>query len=131
MSMQDPISDMLTRIRNAQQAKHQKLNLAYSGLKEEIARVLKEEGYISDYLVEAPENAFKTITVWLKYYQSRPVIERIKRISKPGLRVYKSVKQLKLVPGFGISILSTSKGVMTNIAAKKQNVGGELICEVA
>lgn len=131
MSMQDPVADMLTRIRNGQQAKHQQVKLTSSILKEEIARVLKEEGYISDYQVEHLENNHKTMTVDLKYYQGRPVIELIKRISRPGLRVYKSVKDLSAVPGFGIAILSTSHGVMTNLAAKTKGVGGEVICEVA
>lgn len=131
MSMQDPVADMLTRIRNGQQAKHQQVKLTSSILKEEIARVLKEEGYISDYQIEHLENNLKTMTVDLKYYQGRPVIEIIKRISRPGLRVYKSVKDLSAVPGFGIAILSTSHGVMTNLAAKTKGVGGEVICEVA
>lgn len=131
MSMQDPVADMLTRIRNGQQAKHQQVKLTSSILKEEIARVLKEEGYISDYQVEQLGNNQKTMTVDLKYYQGRPVIELIKRISRPGLRVYKSVKDLSAVPGFGIAILSTSHGVMTNLAAKTKGVGGEVICEVA
>ena len=131
MSMHDPVADMLTRIRNGQQAKHEQVKLTSSILKEEIARVLKEEGYISDYLVEPLENNLKKMTVNLKYYQGKPVIERIKRISRPGLRIYKSVKDLSSVPGFGIAILSTSRGVMTHIAAKTKGVGGEVICEVA
>ena len=92
---------------------------------------MKEEGYISDFQVEPLENNLKAMTVDLKYYQGRPVIELIKRISRPGLRVYKSVKDLSAVPGFGISILSTSHGVMTNVTAKLKGVGGEVICEVA
>ena len=131
MSMQDPVADMLTRIRNGQQAKHQNVKLISSILKEEIARVLKEEGYIADYRVEALENNLKSITLQLKYYHGRPVIEKIKRISRPGLRVYKSVKDLSAIPGFGIAILSTSRGVMTHVAAKATGVGGEVICEVA
>ena len=131
MSMQDPVADMLTRIRNGQQAKHQNIKLISSTLKEEIARVLKEEGYISDYQVDALENNLKSITLHLKYYHGRPVIERIKRISRPGLRVYKSAKDLSAVPGFGVSILSTSRGVMTHVAARTNGVGGEVICEVA
>lgn len=129
--MHDPVADMLTIIRNGQSAKHQKVKLASSKLKEQIARVLKEEGYISDFQVEPLANNGKTITVFLKYYQGSPVIEKIRRISRPGLRVYKSSKDLKTVPGFGIAILSTSKGVMTQSAAKVQGVGGEIICEVA
>jgi small subunit ribosomal protein S8 len=129
--MHDPVADMLTRIRNGQQAKHQHVTLISSALKEEIARVLKEEGYIADYRVETLENNLKSITLRLKYYHGRPVIERIKRISRPGLRVYKSAKELSSVPGFGVSILSTSRGVMTHVAARTNGVGGEVICEVA
>ena len=131
VSMHDPVADMLTRIRNGQQAKHQQVKLTSSILKEEIARVLKEEGYIADYSVVPLENNLKSMTVDLKYYQGKPVIVRIKRISRPGLRVYKSVKDLTAVPGFGISILSTSRGIMTHLAAKVTGVGGEVICEVA
>lgn len=131
MSMHDPVADMLTRIRNGQQAKHQHVTLISSVLKEEIARVLKEEGYIADYRVESLENNLKSITLKLKYFKGRPVIERIKRISRPGLRVYKSAKDLSSVPGFGVRILSTSHGVMTHIAARTTGVGGEVICEVA
>ena len=102
-----------------------------SKLKEEIARVLKEEGYILDYNVELLENNLKSITIQLKYYHGKPVIDRIMRISRPGLRVYKSSKELASIPGFGVAILSTSKGVMTHIAAKNNGLGGEVICEVA
>lgn len=129
--MQDPVADMLTRIRNGQQAKHQHVTLISSILKEQIAKVLKEEGFITDFSVEPLENNLKKMTINLKYFQGRPVIIKIKRISRPGLRVYKSVKDLIAVPGFGISILSTSKGVMTHSSAKNSNVGGEVICEVA
>lgn len=131
MSMQDPVADMLTRIRNGQQAKHTSVVLDSSLLKEQIARVLKEEGYISEYVVETLENKRKMMTISLKYFQGKPVIARIKRISKPGLRVYKSVKELVSIPGFGVSILSTSKGVMTHSTARAQNIGGEIICEIA
>jgi small subunit ribosomal protein S8 len=129
--MHDPVADMLTRIRNGQQAKHQQVTLISSNLKEEIARVLKEEGYISDFSVEPLENNLKSMTVDLKYFKGKPVIETIKRISRPGLRVYKSAKELAPIPGFGVAILSTSKGVMTHIKAKADGVGGEVICEVA
>lgn len=131
MSMHDPVADMLTRIRNGQQAKHQNVTLNSSILKEEIARVLKEEGYIQDFDVQPLENNLKSMTIQLKYYQGRPVIERIQRISRPGLRVYKSSKDLPAIPGFGVAILSTSKGVMTHASAKAKGVGGEVICEVA
>lgn len=129
--MHDPVADMLTRIRNGQQAKHQQVTLVSSKLKEEIARVLTEEGYIANYAVDALANNLKTITLSLKYYHGRPVIERIKRVSRPGLRVYKSFKSLSAVPGFGVAIISTSKGVMTHVRAKSEGVGGEIICEVA
>jgi len=130
--MHDPVADMLTRIRNGQQAKHLNVSLNSSKLKEEIARVLKEEGYILDYDVQPLENNLKSITIQLKYYLGRPVIDRIKRISRPGLRVYKSSKELPpSIPGFGVAILTTSKGVMTHVAARNKGLGGEIICEVA
>lgn len=131
MSMHDPVADMLTRIRNGQQAKHQQITLTSSKLKEEIARVLKEEGYIDNFFVESLDNNLKLMTIKLKYYHGRPVIELINRISRPGLRVYKSYKDLTSVPGFGVAILSTSQGIMTHISAKMKGVGGEVICEVA
>ena len=130
MSMHDPVADMLTRIRNGQQAKHQQITLTSSRMKEEIARVLKEEGYIDDFFTEPLNNNLKLMTIKLKYYHGRPVIELIKRISKPGLRVYRSCKDLSSVPGFGVAILSTSQGIMTHISAKMKGVGGEVICEV-
>ena len=131
MSMHDPIADMLTRIRNAQQAKHQQVKLISSILKEQIANVLQEEGYITDFSVEQLDNNLKEMTINLKYFRGKPVIDKIKRISRPGLRIYKSVKQLVAIPGFGVAILSTPKGVMTHIKAKANGVGGELLCEVA
>ncbi len=131
MSMHDPVADMLTRIRNGQQAKHQQVKFISSTLKVEIARVLKEEGFISDFTVESLDNNLKSITLGLKYYHGRPVIEKIKRISRPGLRIYKSAKDLSSVAGFGVAIVSTSKGVMTHIKARADGVGGEVICEVA
>jgi len=131
VGMHDPVADMLTRIRNGQQAKHQQVTLVSSLLKEEIAKVLKDEGYISDYHVESLENNLKKMTIDLKYYQGKPVIETIKRISRPGLRQYKSAEDVPAVAGFGVAILTTSKGVMTHIKAKANGVGGEVICEVA
>ena len=131
MTMQDPMSDMLTRIRNGQQARHAHVRLPSSKLKQDVARVLKEEGFIKDFHVEADEKNMMFLTIDLKYFQSKPVIERIRRISRPGLRIYKSVSDLNPIPGFGIAILSTSKGIMTHAAAKKSNIGGEVICEVA
>ena len=131
MSMQDPIADMLTRIRNSQKANHVQVTFSASKLKEQILKVLKEEGYIADYKLETADNQFKTLTAILKYYRGKPVIERLKRISKPGLRIYKSYEDLIPVQGFGIAILSTSKGIMTHQSAKAQQVGGEVLCEVA
>jgi small subunit ribosomal protein S8 len=129
--MQDPIADMLTRIRNGQQANHIEVSMMSSILKENIVKVLKDEGYISDYRIESLDNNTKKLTVTLKYFKGQPVISRIKRISKPGIRTYKSVSDIKPIPGFGISILSTSKGVLSHSAARALNVGGEVICEVA
>lgn len=131
MSMQDPIADMLTRIRNGQQAKHSEVSMMSSILKENVLKVLKEEGYISDYKTESLGNNTKKLTVSLKYFKGKPVISKIKRVSRPGIRIYKSVSELKPIPGFGISILSTSKGVLSHTNAKAMNVGGEVICEVA
>lgn len=131
MSMQDPVSDMLTRIRNAQSAKHVEVKFISSNLKHQIARVLKEEGYISDFIIDELDNHLKSMTIELKYFKGQPVIDKIKRISRPGLRVYKSAKHLHAIPGFGVAILSTSRGVMTHIQAKANGVGGEVLCEVA
>jgi small subunit ribosomal protein S8 len=130
--MQDPIADMLVRIKNAQEANHPLVTMNYSKMKEQIANVLKQEGYINDYAVDNNVKiANKKLSIQLKYYMGKPVIERLKRISRSGLRVYKSVKNLKPVPGFGVEIITTSQGVMTQQNAKKIGVGGEIICEVA
>jgi len=130
--MQDPIADMLVRIKNAQEARHPLVTMNYSKMKEQIANVLKQEGYINDYAVDNNVKiANKKLSIQLKYYMGKPVIERLKRISRSGLRVYKSVKNLKPVPGFGVEIITTSQGVMTQQNAKKIGVGGEIICEVA
>lgn len=131
VSMQDPIADMLTRIRNGQSAKHTQVSLRSSKLKVAIAQVLEDEGYIQNFSEENNPNNSKALTINLKYYQDRPVIEKLQRISKPSLRVYKSCGDLKPVPGFGIQILSTSKGVMSHLKAIKLGLGGEVICEVA
>lgn len=131
VSMQDPIADMLTRIRNGQTAKHTEVRLSSSKIKVAIAKVLQDEGYISSFSEESLENNANSLVINLKYYQQRPVIERIKRISRPSLRVYKSCGDIKSVPGFGIEILSTSKGVMSHLKAKKLGLGGEVLCEVA
>ena len=131
MSMQDPIANMLTMIRNGQKARHKHIVLFSSKVKERIANILKEEGYIQDYsCAEMPNNA-KQLTIYLRYYNKVPVIAKIKRISRPGLRIYKSSAELKSIHGFGIAIMSTSQGVMSNAVAKQKGIGGEVICEVA
>ncbi|WP_338516210.1 30S ribosomal protein S8 [Candidatus Legionella polyplacis] len=131
MTIQDPISDMLTRIRNGQRSKCDRVVFYYSKLKEKILLVLKEEGFILDFNICNLNARIKSISVVLKYYKGRPVIDRIFRVSKPGLRIYKKVKDLYLVPGFGILIISTSKGVISSKMAKKYGIGGEIICEVS
>lgn len=130
MSMQDPIADMLTRIRNGQTAAKQKVAIPASKLKKAIAEVLVEEGFINSFSVE--EGTIPTMTVELRYYQGRPVIDDLKRVSRPGLRIYKKADQLpKVIGGLGIAVVSTSKGVMTDRAARKAGHGGEIICTVA
>ena len=130
MSLSDPIADMLTRIRNAQLAKKKYVLIPFSKIKQSIASVLQEEGYISTFTVKDISN-ISYIHIDLKYYSGSPVIESIKRISKPGMRIYKSVSELpEVLGGLGISIISTSKGIMTGRKAKKAGVGGEVICEV-
>jgi len=130
MSMQDPVSDLLTRIRNAQAMGIHEVVLPHSNIKSEILRVLQEEGYIESYESKA-DGAKKDLKVSLKYYQGRPVIERINRVSKPTLRIYKPCRDLPQVRGgLGIAIISTPKGVMTDKSARSQNVGGEVLCTV-
>ena len=130
MSMQDPIADMLTRIRNAQHAKKRSVSMPASKMKVAIARVLQEEGYILDHRVEQA-GAKSYLLIYLKYYKGRPVVDKITRVSRPGLRVYRSYQSLGLVKGFGVMILSTSRGIMADSQAKKLRVGGEILCEVA
>ncbi|WP_274585108.1 30S ribosomal protein S8 [Neisseria leonii] len=130
MSMHDPISDMLTRIRNAQRANKVAVAMPSSKLKRAIAQVLKEEGYIEDFAVSA--DAKPVLEIQLKYYAGRPVIEQIKRVSRPGLRVYKGSSDIPTVMnGLGVAIVSTSKGVMTDRKARAAGIGGELLCIVA
>ena len=130
MSMHDPISDMLTRIRNAQRANKASVAMPSSKLKVAIAKVLKEEGYVEDFSVSTEAKA--TLEIQLKYYAGRPVIERIQRVSRPGLRVYKVSSDIPTVMnGLGVVIVSTSKGVMTDRKARANGVGGELLCVVA
>ena len=131
MSMTDPVADMLTRIRNAQMAEKLSVSMHSSKLKVAIAKVLKDEGYIDDFAIR--ENGAKPeLDVALKYYAGRPVIERIERVSKPGLRVYKGKDDLpRVMNGLGVAIVSTPKGVMTDRRARAGNMGGEVLCIVA
>jgi small subunit ribosomal protein S8 len=131
MSMTDPIADMLTRIRNGLAAGKAGVQMPASKVKKSIAQVLKDEGYISDFAVEDIDGK-PVLNVTLKYYEGRPVIEMIKRVSRPGLRVYKGRDGLpKVQGGLGVAIVSTSQGVMTDRAARKGGHGGEVICYVA
>jgi len=131
MSMSDPIADMLTRIRNAQMVGHREVMMPGSKLKSSIAKVLKDEGYIEDF-AQREKDGKSELVVSLKYYAGRPVIERLERVSKPGLRVYKGRDNLpKVMNGLGIAILSTSRGVMTDTKARASGVGGEVLCIVA
>ena len=130
MSMSDPIADMLTRIRNGQSAAKAEVAMPASNMKQSIAEVLKNEGYISDFSVS--DDAKPELSVSLKYYDGKPVIEKIQRMSRPGLRVYKNKDELpKVLNGLGIVIISTSKGMMTDRAARAAGIGGELVCSVA
>ena len=131
MSMSDPIADMLTRIRNAQMAEKVSVAMPSSSLKVAIAKVLKDEGYIDDFRV-AGEAVKPQLEIALKYYAGRPVIEKIERISKPGLRIYKGKEDLpRVMNGLGVAIVSTSKGVMTDRKARASGIGGEVLCVVA
>lgn len=128
--MTDPIADMLTRVRNAGQARHRRVDMPVSKLKVEIARLLKDNHYIHDYKL-LDDGKHGVLRLYLKYYQSKPVIRELKRISKPGLRKYVSVPEIPRVRnGLGIAILSTSKGVMTDRDARQARVGGELLAVV-
>lgn len=131
MSMSDPIADMLTRIRNGQRAEKKQVAMDSSKLKESIAKVLKEEGYIRDYRVDV-EGVKKTLVIDLKYFEGSPVIERIERVSRPGLRIYRGKEDLpRVLGGYGIAVVSTSRGVMTDRQARAEGVGGEVLCVVA
>src|SRR3954470_11252848 len=139
MSMHDPIADMLTRIRNAQLVGHSEVTMPASGLKGAIAQVLKQEGYIEDFAVrdKTPDKgkdsgAKKELAIALKYYAGRPVIERLERISKPGLRVYKGRNDIpRVMNGLGVAILSPPRGVMTDRKSRADGLGGEVLCIVA
>ena len=129
MSMQDPLADMLTRIRNAQMAEHASVEMPSSKVKAAVAKVLKEEGYITDFHVEGEIQ--QSLVIDLKYYEGKPVIENLKRVSRPGLRSYTGKEELlKVNGGLGIAIVSTNKGVMTDRAARAAGVGGEILCTV-
>ncbi len=132
MSLADPISDMLTRIRNAYMAKLDAVEMPQSKIKQEIARILKREGYILDYVTEAIDESKRTLRIYLKYTsENEPVIVGIKRISKPSVRRYVNSKELpRVLNGLGVAILSTSSGLMTSREAKKKQVGGEVLCHV-
>ncbi|KMV28590.1 30S ribosomal protein S8 [Photobacterium swingsii] len=130
MSMQDPISDMLTRIRNGQAAQKVAVKMPSSKQKVAIAALLKEEGFVADYIVTGEVKPELEVT--LKYFEANPVIEQIQRVSRPGLRIYKKKDALpSVMGGLGIAVISTSKGLMTDRAARKAGLGGEIICYVA
>lgn len=130
MTMTDPIADMLTRVRNGQQASKKSVLVPASKVKRAVLEVLKEEGYVRS-VKDAELNGHKAIEVELKYYQGKPVMNEIKRISKPGLRKYTNSKEIPSVRnGLGIAIISTSKGVMTDAKARQDNIGGEILCTV-
>ena len=129
--MTDPIADMLTRIRNAQSSEKKSVAMPASKLKSAIAQVLKDEGYIEDFAVREGEGK-PQLEIGLKYYAGKPVIERIERVSRPGLRIYRSKDELpKVMNGLGVAIVSTSRGVMTDRKARGMGVGGEVLCIVA
>ena len=131
MSMHDPIADMLTRIRNAQLVGHSEVSMPASGVKGAIAKVLKDEGYIEDFAMR-DNGAKKELAITLKYYAGRPVIERLERVSKPGLRVYRGRNDIpRVMNGLGVAIVSTSRGVMTDRKARADGLGGEVLCIVA
>ncbi len=131
MSMTDPISDMLTRIRNGQKARKVTVSMPASTVKEAVASVLQDEGYITGY-ESSGEGAEKTLSVELKYFEGTPVIEKVQRVSKPGLRIYRGKDELpKVLGGLGIAIVSTSAGVMSDRQAREKGIGGEVICVVS
>jgi small subunit ribosomal protein S8 len=131
MSMQDPIADMLTRVRNAQSAGKQSVTLPSSKLKKAMAALLKEEGYVTGYSVQS-ENGKESLTIELKYFEGQPVLSDLKRVSRPGLRIYRSKDDIpRIKAGLGIVVLSTSKGLMTDRQARAQGVGGEVLCYVS
>ena len=131
MTLVDPIGDMLTRIRNGQMRSLNKINIPFSNFRLKILEVLKKEGYIIDFNIDNGKKKIKFLSVDLKYYEGQPVIKEIKRVSKPGRRVYSKATSIpKVLNGLGLAILSTSKGVMSDTDAVKNNLGGEIICKV-
>ena len=131
MTFTDPIGDMFSRIRNAQLRSLNSVEIPSSNFRKNIIEILKIEGYIKDYFIEKRENNKITLKISLKYYEGDPVIKEIKRISKPGRRVYSRANSIpKVMNGLGLAILSTPKGVISDTEARKQNVGGEIICRV-
>lgn len=131
MSMTDPIADLLTRIRNAQLARKTEVSVSSSKLKQALVKVLKDEGYVADFRT-ASEGAKQTLTIELKYFDGRPVIDRLERVSRPGLRIYRGKAELpKIQGGLGTAIVSTPKGVMTDKQARAIGQGGEVLCIVA
>ena len=131
MSLSDPIGDMIARVKNAQARNHKKVELPSSNFKNKIADILKNEGFIKDFNVEKNEDNKSVLSLELKYHSGNPVISAFERVSKPGRRIFSSADSLpKINNGLGIAIVSTPKGVMTDIDARKQRVGGEIICKV-
>ena len=131
MTLVDPVGDMLTRIRNGQMRSLNKINIPFSNFRLKILEVLKKEGYIIDFNIDNGKKKIKFLSVDLKYYEGQPVIKEIKRVSKPGRRVYSKATSIpKVLNGLGLAILSTSKGVMSDTDAIKNNLGGEIICKV-
>jgi small subunit ribosomal protein S8 len=132
MSLQDPIADMLTRICNGQSRLNREVSMPASRLKVAVSTILKEEGYINDFKVMDDGGSKKTLAIELKYFEGKPVIETLKRYSRPGLRRYRPTTDMpKVLGGLGIAIVSTSKGVMTDRSARAQGLGGEVLCIVA
>ena len=131
MTLADPIGDMLTRIRNGQMRSLNKIEIPFSNFRLKILEVLKKEGYIINFNISDGKNKIKSILVDLKYYEGQPVIKEIRRVSKPGRRVYSRANSIpKVLNGLGLAILSTSKGVMSDAEATKNNLGGEIICRI-
>ena len=131
MTLTDPIGDMFSRIRNGQMRLLNSIEIPSSNFRRNILEILKTEGYIKDYFIEKTENKKTNLKISLKYFEGDPVIKEIKRISKPGRRVYSRATSIpKVMNGLGLAIISTPKGVMTDVEARKNNVGGEVICRV-